>query len=101
MEIKRTTEFSIETTRRFVVCSADSPERAVCMICGEPAIAAEAAARLLNLTSRAIYRLIESGAIHFQEIEHGATLVCPSSFAANLTNGDVARLSREMIDSQE
>jgi hypothetical protein len=82
MEIKRTTEIFVEANRRFVV-KTENP-RQTCSICGEPIIAAEFAAALLNLKCRAVYRLVESGAIHFTDTATGATLVCPASVSAIL-----------------
>jgi excisionase family DNA binding protein len=39
----------------------------------------EDAARLLGTSPRAIYRLVESGGLHFIEIDSGGLLVCVNS----------------------
>jgi len=39
----------------------------------------EHAARLLGTAPRAIYRLVESGGLHFTEVDSGGLLVCVNS----------------------
>jgi hypothetical protein len=52
-----------------------------CPVCEERAnmITTEAAAVLSNVDTRAIYRRIEAGAIHFNETSEGLVLVCLNS----------------------
>jgi hypothetical protein len=42
------------------------------------------AAALSEMSTRAIYRLIEGGRLHFIEIESGSVLVCLNSIGASL-----------------
>ena len=42
-------------------------------------ITPEEAAALTNVTTRAIYRRVEAGALHFTETAEGALIVCPDS----------------------
>jgi len=44
-----------------------------------PMVTPEHAARLLGTAPRAIYRLVESGGVHFTEIDSGGLLVCVNS----------------------
>ena len=58
------------------------PRQAVCCSeCREPValVALNEAVRLSGITSRAIYRLIEEGQIHFTETADGLALICPAS----------------------
>lgn len=45
----------------------------------------EVAARLLDVTPRAIYRSVEAGRIHFKEAADGTLLICLASLPADGT----------------
>jgi len=93
MEIKRTTEFFIETTRRFVVHrQPESIEKIFCPECDAPMLAAEQIAAIFNISRRAVYQLIETGAAHFAETEMGAVMICPPSLEAVL-RGDAKQIT--------
>lgn len=82
MEIKRTTEISVEKTRRFVIRQPETNETMSCPTCGESMLTAEAAAALFGVKCRRVYQIIETGAAHFVETEAGALFVCPPSLDA-------------------
>jgi len=84
MEFKRTTEFFVERKRQIVIRQSDSTEPFFCPRCGEPTLPAEQIAVVFGISRRRVYRLIETGAAHFAEIETGAVMICPSSVAAFL-----------------
>lgn len=64
----------------------ETTARAWCVECGPEVemVAPEVAARLHRLTTRAIYRRAETGAMHFAETPDGLMLVCPASLAKSL-----------------
>lgn len=78
MEIKRKTEVSVKTSRRFVIRTVKNSEPFLCPECGGSMLAAEMAAELLGVSRRGIYRAIETGTTHFTETETGAVLICLS-----------------------
>ena len=61
-----------------------------CAICGDAArmIAAERAATLCQSSRRLIYRWIEDGELHFDELADGAVLVCGRTLAAKLDQSE-------------
>ena len=87
MEIKRTTDISIEKTRRFVIRQPEADATILCPSCGELLLAAEAAAVLFRVKCRRVYQIVEAGAAHFVETEAGALFVCPPSLDAAI--GDI------------
>ena len=86
MEFKRTTEIFVETNRRFVIRQPESAEQIACPNCAEPMLAAEQIARILGVSQRRIFQLVETGAVHFAETETGILLICPNSLAEILAN---------------
>lgn len=77
---KRITQYSIETERTVVV-RRQAPMHAWCERCHTTVTAArpESAAALKGLTVRELYRRVESGTVHFGELEDGSLLVCLES----------------------
>ena len=75
---KRKTEITVDTHEVWLVRSWWRGAPARCAECpGWPEmLTPEEAARLAGLTSRAIYRLVESGQIHSTETEPGGLFVC-------------------------
>lgn len=88
MEIKRKTEITIATRKRFIVQTPETEEQIFCSQCAEPEtlITAEQAAALFNVSRRAVYQLVENGTAHFVETDAGVLLVCPNSLAETLKN---------------
>lgn len=80
MKRRKVTEIIIETDEVFVY-SSDAPMPRWCASCGAEMMMAspEGAATLGRTSKRSIYRLIEAGAVHFEETAEGALLVCLSS----------------------
>jgi hypothetical protein len=77
MRIIRKTSILIKTERKFVVRQAQSDAQIWCKQCAEQMIPAQTSADLLGISSREIYRLIETEEIHFIETEANETYVCP------------------------
>ena len=92
MEIKRTTEVVVKTSRRFVIRQADTVEQAVCVECTGFMVTAEQTAAICGISRRTVYQLIENGAVHFAETPIGVLLVCPNSLAAILEIGNAKQL---------
>lgn len=88
MEFKRKTEIFVETNRRFVIHQAASTPEIFCPRCSEPMLTAEQTAELFKMGRRSIYRMIETGSVHFTETEATDVMICPTSLAANI---DAAR----------
>lgn len=88
MEIKRKTEITVETRKRFVVRLPETAEAVFCPHCkgDEPMLTAEQAAVFLRIGRRTIYRWIETGAAHFIESESSAVLVCLASLDTILSD---------------
>lgn len=101
MEIKRTTEISIEKTRRFVIRQPETDATISCPTCNEPMLSAEAAATLFHIRCRLVYQIVEAGATHFLETEAGAMFVCPSSLDAAIGDADAptAQIVELLTDS--
>ena len=79
--MKRTRSLTIETRQVFVIRRPAPSRRARCETCGEVVIfiTADEAARLARVSSRAIYRSVETGSLHFTEATDGALLICLNS----------------------
>ena len=102
MEIKRTTEISVERTRRFSIRLPETDETIQCPMCGELMLTAEASAVLFRVKCRTVYQFVEAGAAHFVETETGAMFVCPSSLDAAISDGNdapIAEIIKLLADS--
>lgn len=84
--------------RRLVIINRPfvSPQKK-CERCAEPSgmITPEEAAALCGVSTRAIYRWLETGAVHFSETSGGMVLICLKSLAAATADGAQARLKPE------
>ena len=80
------TVITVETFQRTIVRSRREAKIAWCDRCAAEAVmlTPDAAAALLQITTREIFRLTEAGEIHYSETESGALLVCRKSCAARL-----------------
>lgn len=79
MEFVRKTNVLIKTVRRFVVQPTDSPPLIRCEQCRELMLTTQIAADSFGVSTRRIYLLIESEAVHFVETEINEIYVCPLS----------------------
>ena len=79
--MKRRTEITIETERILVISKRCTSALAWCSGCGNRGqmITPEAAAKLANLSSRAIYRLVEAEELHFFETSDKRLWICVNS----------------------
>jgi DNA-directed RNA polymerase specialized sigma24 family protein len=83
MKKRSRTEITIETERRLVIRNRKRMIEDWCEGCARISTMAtpEEVVDLTGISSRSIYRLAESGAIHFIETEEGLLLVCLNSVA--------------------
>ncbi len=79
--MKRRTEITIETERVLVISKRNTSALAWCSACGGQAqmITPETAAKLADVSSRAIYRLIEADGLHFVEMSDKRLWICVNS----------------------
>lgn len=90
MRRTKTTEIIVETDEIFIIRQASSaavvatPAEFFCEQCGASAelLTPELAATITGASTRAIYRLVEAGLVHFAETAEGRLLVCRNSLAA-------------------
>jgi len=81
-QIKRRTEIIIEFEQLLVLNRAKNYIWNWCKDCSANArmLSPEIAAREENSTPRNIYRLVETGKLHFIEYKDGSLLICMNSF---------------------
>lgn len=81
MRTNKRTEITIETARLLVISNKTQSARVWCESCGRRVamVTADVAARLARVSSRTIYRWVETGKLHFAETSEGQLLVCHES----------------------
>lgn len=79
MRITRKTNVLVKTVRKFTVHGQSAEELICCEECVQEMLPAQASADFFNVSSREIYRLIESAKIHFVETDTNEIYVCPNS----------------------
>jgi len=82
MDGKRRTIITIESRRLTVFRSRRRPLEIWCQHCGKelPMLTPEAAAALAGVSTRTIYRRVESGELHFVDTCDATLLICSGSF---------------------
>jgi len=100
-ETKRRREITIETDRVLVVRSRIGSFTAWCDECGTTArmVTPDAAAVIVGLSLRVIYRWVEAGTIHWMEPSPGSLLVCSSSLVTSMTEGHEEPLEQTVLDN--
>lgn len=88
--MKRKTKLTIETERVLIIRGGAFKRRGKCEACGELVrlITVDEAAMLAHVGSRAIYRLVEGGKIHFIETNEEMLLICFNSICRSLSQAD-------------
>lgn len=100
MKITRKTRISIKTERKFYERQTPSDEPIFCGRCAEPMISAQMSAHFFGLSSREIYRLVETGEIHFVETAANEIYVCPLSVKEILRQVGSRSLSASSTESE-
>jgi hypothetical protein len=82
----KTTEITVERSDVFVVRRTKETAGVWCERCGERVrmVTPEEAARTTGASTRAIYRRVETGRMHFIETAEGLLLVCLTSIKAEI-----------------
>ena len=86
MRKTRRTRTTVEKHEVLVIKGSRRLGRILCNECSGPValVTLEEAAKISGLNSRAIYRLIEDGLVHFVESEVGIGLICPATLLNHL-----------------
>ncbi len=84
MEIKRKTNILVKTARKLVVRMDETGEHPGCENCAEQMFTAQSAAFFYQISTREIYRLIETGKIRFIETVSKDIYICPNCFDVDL-----------------
>ena len=81
MRSRKRSEITIETERTLIIRRARNPEMQWCATCQQNVamVSAEEAALIARVSSRTIYRRVESGDLHFSETPDGLLRICPRS----------------------
>lgn len=81
VKVRRIREVTIQTRETFVLRPSQVTVAANCAECAAEVemLTASAAAALVDVPLRWIYRWIENGQLHFHEASSGLVLVCPNS----------------------
>lgn len=87
MEIKRKIKVLVATNRRYIIRQSKSDSSIACAKCGEPMLTTEQAAKIFGITQRRVFQLIETEAVHFNEVEAGAVMICITSLNEVLDGG--------------
>jgi hypothetical protein len=91
---KRRIEITVEKRRLVILSRRNHSINAWCGACGEQVqmVTPDEAAQLCQVSTRTIYRRIETGRFHFIETENGFSLICLQSLESN---GDSASGGKE------
>ena len=81
MKRTRRTRTTVEKHEVVVIRGSRRLKRVFCPECSEPValVALDEAVKFSGISSRAVYRLIEEGRIHFAETADGGALICPAT----------------------
>jgi hypothetical protein len=79
--LKRRTRITLTVRQTLVVSSSRRPVAAWCAECAQPSqmLTPDEAAVLSATSTRALYRQVEAGLLHFTETEDGLLLICLGS----------------------
>jgi hypothetical protein len=81
MKKTRRTRTTVETRELIIIRGARQLTKTLCPECSEAIalVTLNEAVHISGLSSRAVYRLIEAGRIHFTERTDGTALICPAT----------------------
>jgi len=84
MKKRRRTRTTVEVREVVVIRGSRKRNRIFCAECSGAAalLTVEEAVKISAISSRAIFRLIEEGEVHFTETVDGLTLICPATLLA-------------------
>ena len=101
MRRKKRTEIMVEQHERLIIHLPAAQANANCHICPTHTqmITAEDAAMLFKMTHREVYRVVETGNVHFTESTDGLLYVCVQSLFS--FNSPVRFLEEQMPEPKE
>ena len=81
MKRRKKTEIIVERDQVLVITRLDHRAPQACAECGEQSqmVSVDDAASIAGLSARAVYRMVETGQVHFSETTEGSLLVCLNS----------------------
>jgi hypothetical protein len=91
-DTKRRIEITVEKHRLLVLSRRNRSVEAWCKTCNEQVqmVTPDQAAQLYQVSTRTIYRRIETGRLHFTETERGFSLICLQSLESQATTDEAA-----------
>ena len=91
-DTKRRIEITVEKRRLVVLSRRNHSVNAWCGTCGEQVqmVTPDEAAQVCQVSTRTIYRHIETGRLHFTETERGFSLICVQSLESQATTDETA-----------
>jgi hypothetical protein len=94
---KRRIEITVEKRRLVVLSQPNHSVHAWCETCGAQVlmVTPDEAAQLCQVSTRTIYRRIETGPLHFTETETGFSLVCLQSLESNSNSNPEAAITKQ------
>lgn len=92
----------IETHQTWIIRTPSLQAPAWCQECARTVrlVTAEEAARLINQSTRTVYRLVEERRLHYRETPNGSLLVCLDSLFAGAAEA-AARTAPEIFTALE
>jgi hypothetical protein len=93
MKTNRRIEITVEKHRLVVLSRRNHSTAAWCDACGEQVqmVTPDEAAQLCSVSTRTIYRRIETQGVHFMETEKGFSLICLQSLEGNANSAEGCR----------
>jgi hypothetical protein len=84
MKVQKDNNVTTEKRRVVIINRSYLSPHKTCDCCPEPSgmITPDETAALCNVSTRTVYRWIETGTVHFSETADGMLLICLSSLAA-------------------
>ncbi len=90
MRTKTRVSIRTECDEVLIIKTICSKTRSWCAECQAWMLPAEQAAIVTNITARLVYKLLESGHVHFAEKTSGSLLICLSSLSTNAQGAEPA-----------
>lgn len=88
MKVQKDHDVATEKRRVVIINRSYLSPQKTCDRCPEPSgmITPDETAALCNVSTRTVYRWLETGAIHFSETAEGMLLICLNSLATTAVN---------------
>ncbi|HQZ95702.1 MAG TPA: hypothetical protein PLP21_05255 [Pyrinomonadaceae bacterium] len=87
MKISRKIEMWVKTDRRYIIQESPATSPVNCPACGEQMLTAASSARILGITQRRVFQIVEMGGAHYSDNTADSEMICLSSLSAFLDAG--------------